>query len=127
MDTLIRFGFSIEEIQTMMNTNHSIEEISDNDILDLIDLLKEINCKEEQIKNILLCNPFYITNKKLKIKKLLRKLKEIGLTNIDLLLESNPYLLNMEEEELDRIYNKKIHEGFSKEEIIDYINYNEVI
>ena len=51
MDTLIRFGFSIEEIQTMMNTNHSIEEISDNDILDLIDLLKEINCKEEQIKN----------------------------------------------------------------------------
>ena len=33
----------------------------------------------------------------------------------------------MEEEELDRIYNKKIHEGFSKEEIIDYINYNEVI
>ena len=127
MDTLIRFGFSIEEIQTMMNTNHSIDEISDNDILDLIDLLKDINCKEEQIKNIFLCNPFYITNKKLNIKKLLKKLKEIGFTNIDLLLESNPYLLNMEEEELDRIYNKKIHEGFSKEEIIDYINYNEVI
>ena len=68
-----------------------------------------------------------MTSKKIRIKKLIKKLIEIGFTNINLLLESNPYLLNMEEEELERIYNKKIHEGLSKEEIIDYINYNEVI
>ena len=127
MDTLIRFGFSIEDIKSMMDTNHSIDSVNDKDIKDLIELLQEINCEEEQIKNILLCNPFYLTNSIYIVKDLINKLKNIGCANLNILFENNPYLLNLEKESLERIYNEKIHEGFTKEEIIDYIYYEEVI
>ena len=41
-----------------------------------------------------------------------------------MLLDSNPYLLNMKDEELERILQEKEKEGLSKEELLDYINYN---
>ena len=77
MDTLIRFGFSIEDIKSMMDTNHSIEEVSDNDIMDLITLLKENNCSNEQIENFLLCNPFFLSKNSKKMKQLIQKLKVV--------------------------------------------------
>ena len=42
MDVLIRFGFTIDEIQSMMNTNDSIDTVSDKDIYELIDILKNV-------------------------------------------------------------------------------------
>ncbi len=124
MDVLIRFGFSIEEIQNMMDTNDSFDSISDKDIYDLIELLKSVGCDDFQIKNIFLCNPFFLSHNVLEVSQLIQKLFEIGCSFLSLLFDSNPYLLNMKAEELDKIYNKKIHEGLSKEEIIDYINYS---
>ena len=37
-----------------------------------------------------------------------------------LIFDSNPYLLNLQDEEIETIVNKKIHEGFTKNEIVDY-------
>jgi len=124
MDVLIRFGFTIEEINNMMETNQSIDEISDNNINELINILKKINCTEKEIKNIISCNPFYLSKNIEDVKQLIKRLQEIGCTYLNLLLDTNPYLLNMEKIELDKLYNKKIHEGLSKEEIINYMNNN---
>lgn len=124
MDVLIRFGFSMENIQIMMDTNHFIGDMKDKDIMTLIEILKKIGCTDTDIKNIFLCNPFYLTKDVMEAKELIQKLLMIGCTYLPLLLNSNPYLLNMNTEEFNKFYNRKIHEGLSKEEIIDYMNYN---
>ncbi len=124
MDVLIRFGFTIDEINLLMDTNRFIEEVPDSDVQELIHLLEEIGCNDSQIKNIFLCNPFYLSRNIKEVKDLIHKLEEIGCSYLYLLFDTNPYLLNMDVEELDKLYNRKIHEGLSKEEVIDYINYN---
>ena len=58
MDVLIRFGFSIEDIKNMMDTNIEIDNINDNNLSMLINILKNIGCCDMQIKNILVANPF---------------------------------------------------------------------
>ena len=127
MDVLIRFGFTIDEIQSMMNTNDSIDTVSDKDIYELIDILKDAGCDEAHIKNIFLCNPFYLTRDVLKVHRLIQKLYEIGCSSLYLLFDSNPYLLNINDVDLERLFNKKMHEGFTKEEIIDFIYYDKII
>ena len=75
MDILIRFGFSMEEIQNMMDTNDIIEETSDKNINEILDTLKRIDCQEEQIKNIFICNPFCLTKEAKEINDTLQELK----------------------------------------------------
>ena len=127
MDSLIRFGFTIEEITILMDSNEDISYISDNDVKEIINLLKNNNCSNDTIKNIFICNPFSITNSINDTNKLIDKLKELGFNNINLLLDTNPYILNISDKFIEKLYNKKKEEGLSKDEIIDFISYNNVI
>lgn len=127
MDGLIRFGFTIEEINILMDSNEDISLVSDNSVNEIIKLLKDNNCSNNTIKNIFICNPFVITNNMIDTAKLINKLKELGFTNINLLLDSNPYILNISDKELEKLYNKKKDEGLKSSEIIDFISYNNVI
>ena len=127
MDSLIRFGFTIEEINILMDTNEDISLISDIEVNNIIKLLKDINCSNNTIKNIFICNPFIITTNINDIAKLIDKLKELGFKNINLLFDSNPYILNISDKLLEKLYNKKKDEGLKKEEIIDFISYNSII
>jgi len=124
MDSLIRFGFTIEEINILMDTNEDISLVSDNEVNTVIELLKNNNCSIDTIKNIFICNPFTITNSIIDTNKLIDKLKELGFKNINLLFDSNPYILNKSDKELEKLYNKKQEEGLNKDEIIDFISYN---
>jgi len=124
MDSLIRFGFTIEEINILMDSNEDISLVSDNDVNEIINILKNNNCTNDTIKNIFICNPFSITNSIIDTNKLIDKLKELGFKNINLLLDSNPYILNKSDKELEKLYNKKKEEGLEKSEIIDFISYN---
>lgn len=121
MDVLIRFGFTIDEIKNMMDTNDLIDSIDDSYIVKLMNVLKEIGCSDKQIKNILLCNPFCLTKDIDMIQKLIHKLYEIGLNSLHVLFDSNPYLLTMEAQELEQLFQTKIQEGFQKEEALSYI------
>ena len=124
MDSLIRFGFTIEEINILMDTNEDISLIGDNDVNSVIELLKSNNCNIDTIKNIFISNPFIITNNISDTNKLISKLKELGFKNINLLFDSNPYILNISDKQLEKLYNKKKEEGLSKDEIMDFISYN---
>lgn len=124
MDILIRYGFTIEEIKIMMDTNSLIEDINDNNIKSIISILEKVNCNLDDIKNILICNPFCITNNINDINNLIDKLKDIGIIELNKLFRTNPYILNISDKELDKLYNEKKEVGLNKEEIIDYINYN---
>ena len=124
MDVLMRFGFSIEDIKMMMDSNEEIDSIQDKNINGIIDVLREVGCTDEEIKNIFLCNPFCLSIDYSQISNLIQKLESIGCNCLFLLLDSNPYLLNRSTDQIDEFYQKKIKEGFSEEEIINDINYH---
>ena len=124
MDVLIRFGFTIEEIQNMMNSNEDILQVDDSEIEELIKLLKGIGCSLNSIKNILSCNPFYLTRDLNSIKKLFNKFYELGFSYLYILFDSNPYILNLSDSDLESLYNQKISEGLTKNEVLDFIQYN---
>ena len=123
MDVLIQYGFSIEEIQYILDTNLEIEEVDDHLIYEFIELLRSIGCRNEHIKNIFICNPFCLTNSILDMKVLLQKLDEYGLDTLYITIDRNPYLLNLTISDLEQLYQTKTKEGMNKEEFIDYLNY----
>ncbi len=124
MDILIRFGFTIEEIKMMMDTNEEIEKASDHDIYEIIEILNQIGCTDHHMKNIFLCNPFCLTSSSKEMKQFILKLEEIGCHNIFSILDHNPYLLNMTEKDLEKLFHKYSHEGYSKEEFIHELKEN---
>lgn len=121
MDVLIRFGFTIDEIKNMMNTNQDFELIHDKDVYLLIEILIKAGCSDEMIKNIFICNPFCFSQNIHKINHLISKLYELGLNSLCWLLDSNPYILNLSDEEIEKFYETKRQEGMPKEEIIDLL------
>ena len=127
MDILIRYGFSIEEIKNMMDTNDELESIPDKDILELINVLINIGCHEEHIMNIFICNPLCLSKDVKEIKRIIKKLKEFKIKHLYMVIDSNPYILNMSIEELDNLYKTKNDEGLSPEEITDYFYHNIII
>ena len=127
MDYLIRFGFSIEDIKNMMDTNIYINNTSDNSIKQLIDVLEKYDCSKIQIRNILLCNPFYLNQDINNVKKTIKLLKYFGFTDLCTLFSINPYLLNLSDLEITEIINELVDKNLTKEEIIDYFNYNLIV
>ena len=124
MDVLIQYGFSIEEIQNMLDTNFIIESCEDRSIYELLDMLGCVGCNNQHIQNIFICNPFCLTNPLENMKKLIDKLYEIGFDSLYTLFDSNPYLLNLTARDLDDLYHKALQEGMTHEEFLDYLNYH---
>ena len=57
-------------------------------------------------------------------KELINTLKNIGITNINILFDMNPYILSFDASDIKSIYDNKLKEGLTKEEIINLFNYN---
>lgn len=124
MDVLIRFGLTIEEIQNMTYTNEEILQVEDEALNKLINILKDIGCSTNSIKNILLCNPFYLTSGVAATEGLIQMFKKLGFSSLYVLFDSNPYILNMSSMDLENLYNQKIEEGLTKDEIINFVQNN---
>lgn len=121
MDELIRYGFSIEEIQNMMDNNMMINSILDKDVAHLLKILEEVGCSRSQIKNISITNPFYFSQNISSIEELLMILKEMGFSSLPIVLDENPYLLNLSHEDLLQIVKKMRKDGIQEVEILDKI------
>lgn len=124
MDYLIRFGLTIDEIKTMMDANITIGSNDDNEIDELITVLRENNCSDKLIKKLLLANPFYLNQEVDDVKKIIQKLLVLGLNDIKTICETDPFILNYEAIEFEHIINKKRSEGLNDSEIRDYVIYN---
>lgn len=121
MDTLVRYGFSIEEIKNMMDSNQEIEKLNDKKISKLISILEKNNCNKDIIKNIFITNPFYLNKNPYEIEETIKEFKKIGIENINLLIDSNPYIININKERI-----KIIIENLKKsqDDIVNYFYYN---
>lgn len=125
MDALIRYGFSVEEIKNIMNSNEDINNISDNDINKIIKLLEKCNCKINHIKNIFITNPFVLTRDYDEIEKSINILND-NLKDVFLVLDTNPFILNISDKEIGLLINELVKKNI---DVNDYFlfNANEII
>ena len=79
------------------------------------------------IKNIIISNPYYLCRMNEDILKLISYLKKIGINNVNLLFDSNPFFLNYDRFEIEEYVNNKLDIGMELEDIIDSIEDNPYI
>ena len=123
MDVLIKYGFTIEEIKIIMDSNYDFDMIKDKDINELISILDDIGCLNKHIKNIFITNPFVFNQSTKEIKKVIELFYKIGLDNLWFIFDSDPYLLNNKCNFHKRIYDRLKKEDKSLKEIANYFYY----
>lgn len=126
MVELLNLGLTEEEIKNIYETNIDIKYSSEEEIIKLIEILKEINCTSKEIQNIIVSNPFYLTRLHEDIIKLINILIKLGFKNLNLLFDTNPYLLDIDDFEIENFINTKTN-NYTKEEIINMITSNPYI
>lgn len=118
---LYNLGISEDEIKLMIEQCSEILMMDASEIVEKVELLESIGCSNSQIKNIITCNPCYLSRFNEDIIKLFGKLIEIGIDSLELLFDSNPFLLNIDAFEIDEYIIKGLDKGLVLESIIDEI------
>lgn len=122
MNELLLFGINEEEIKEINEKSNVLKEVTDKEIKDRINLLREINCEDKIIKNIIISNPDYLNRSVDDILKLIKKLLELNIERIDITFDGNPWLLNKDDFEIDEFIKEKKESGMDYEDILDLID-----
>ena len=123
MDVLIKYGFSIEEIKIIMDSNIDFDDISDKDVNDLIAVLDGAGCLNEHIKNIFITNPFIFNQSLNEIKKIIDLFLKIGIKDLYFIFDTNPFILNNKYDYYKRIFDKLKKDNKTNDEICNYFYY----
>ena len=110
-----------------MNELHPLKKLTLDEIREKIDILRYVECNDRHIRNIIVSNPYYLDRINNDVLKLVMYLKEIGISCINLLLETNPYLLNRDVFEIKEYIDSKKNMGLSLWEIVDEFESNPYI
>ncbi len=124
MQELYNIGISENTIKQMVEINSEIAKLTDNEIIEKEEILREIKCDKFQILNIISSNPNYLTRTNGEIIELLKYLTNLGFTCLNILFDSNPYILNLEPFEIKRYIEERIKNGEDIEQIIDDLDSN---
>ena len=124
MQILYDIGITQEEIKNMMEQIGDISKILRENLEEKIKILEFIGCSKNHIKNIVVANPRYLLRENSDILRLIAKLKEFGVGAINLLFDSNPFLLNKDDFEIEEYINEKLSNGELLEDIVDDIESN---
>lgn len=124
MDELFDLGLSDETLKNMIELNPLIMKLSNEKVLDKINLLKSINCSSNQISNIIGSNSMLLTRSNTDIIKLINYLNGLGFSSLNILFDSNPYILNLDIFEVNNYIEDRISKGELLEDIIDDLDSN---
>ena len=127
MEELYRIGISENTIKNMLELVPTISEMSEKEIKEKELILKKINCDENQIINIISSNPTYLDKTNDIVLRLISKLKSYGFSMLNILFDSNPYILNLEVFEIENYINNRLDSGEELEDIIDDLDSNPVL
>ncbi len=119
MQELYNLEISENTLLTMLEMNPEIKELTSDEVLNKISLLKSINCSERQITNIISSNSVYLTRLDTDIKKLINYLASVGFKDLNILFDSNPYILNLDEFEVKDYIDKRIKSGELLSDIVN--------
>lgn len=124
MEELINLGISMTTLSAMYELNPEIKNISNNEVKEKIALLKLIHCTDNQIINIISSNSLYLNKTKEEYLKLINYLNNLNFNTLNILFDSNPYILNLEPFEIENYINNKKENGILIEDIIDELDSN---
>ena len=111
-------------ITSMLQINPKISELSNQEVIEKIELLKKLDCSITQIKNIIGSNSLFLSRTNDEILNLIKCLSTYGFTALNILFDSNPYILNLEPFEIDQYINNRKDSGEELENIIDDLDSN---
>ena len=88
-EILKEIGISEKTINQMEEICPNIKELNKEDVLKKIEILKDLNCSDIQIRNIISSNAMYLDRSNTDIYKLIQTLKKLGFDCLDLLFDSH--------------------------------------
>ena len=124
MEELYNIGISETTIKNMLEINPEIKEMTTDEIIKKKLVLKEVNCNDIQILNIISSNPMFLSRTNSDVVKLLNYLLDIGFETLNILFDSNPYILNLDVFEIEDYIVKRRNNGEQLEDIIDDMDSN---
>lgn len=124
MEELFNLGICENTIKVMIELNPEIKEMPNDKIKEKEIILNKINCSQIQIKNIISSNALYLNRTNEEIIKLINTLIKYEFNNLNILFDSNPYILNLEPFEIEKYINSRINDGEILENIVDDLDSN---
>ena len=124
MEELYNIGISDTTLKGMIEINPEILEMSNNEINAKKNILKRINCTDREFLNIISSNSLMLSRTNSGLVDLINYLKELGFDNLNILFDSNPYILNLEPFEIKRYIDDRLNDGESIDDVIDELDSN---
>ena len=124
MIELLNLGISEATIKSMLELEPNIKDLAKEEIVKYYELLKELNCSNIQIVNIISSNPTYLTRSFNDIYKLITTLSNYGFNTLNVLFDANPYILNLDSLEIDNYINNRLNNNELLEDIVDELDSN---
>lgn len=124
LDKLIELGIRDIDINNM---KEFINEDNMEDFNKIIELLKNLNCSDSMIRNIVVGNPIILQRDYEDILEVTNYLTSIGFKNLNLLYDSYPMFLNKDVVEIKDYIESKVKNNISLEDIIDELESNPLL
>lgn len=127
MKELDKLNLSDNTIKSMIELVPEIKEMSSEEINNKEKLLQEVGCSNNIIRNIISSNPLYLGLADSDVKELFDYLKECGFSSLNILFDSNPYILNLEPFEIRDYINRRKDKGEDISDIVDDLESNPLL
>ena len=127
MEELFSWNLNDLDIKEMISINKDILNLDNEEIRNIISILKYINCSDSEIRNILVTNPNYLSRCYSDVIDLINKFKSLNIDDLNELFNSNPHLLNKDVFEIEDYINSEISNGKKLDDIIDELVSNPFI
>lgn len=124
MEELYNLEISDDTLKTMIEVAPELMNISSEEVREKIEILDDLGCSKKQQAIIIGSNPSYLLRTNEEVDGLINCLKKYGFTLLNILFESNPYILNLDPFEIDNYINDRINDGEEVASIIDDLDSN---
>ena len=124
MKELYKLNIPDNELEYMLEVNPEIKELSVDEVKKHIDILKQINLKEDQIKEIFISCPLYLSRNIEDVLDLFKKLLNYKITYLNYCIEADPFILLRDDYEIDEYVKTQSALGRDLNSIIDEFELN---
>lgn len=124
MEELYKLNIPNNELEYMLEVNPKLKELSCNEVKKHIDILKQINLKDDQIKEIFISCPLYLSRNVENVLNLFQKLLSYKIKNLNYFIEADPFILLRDDYEIDEYVKVQTNLGRDLNSIIDEFELN---